>query len=231
VKDAILTGFQHERSDTTRIRHALPLELCAVLYARMALGAAFLSAVADRFGLWGKYGGWGNFANFEHPRQRFLLSLCQSRRDQMRKMDAGDENDKSRQPHASRVETDLESLNLGKCTTITKLRVGGSSAGPPGCTTQDGTLYEHFRHKPWKSMKEHFKNVSMREFYAVHLYGGGRKIGPKRELFLALADEAESLRFRRILNESTLRSARVGRSRGPQTARPHAATRRGRSSV
>ncbi len=23
-----------------------------------------LSAVADRFGLWGKYGGWGNFANF-----------------------------------------------------------------------------------------------------------------------------------------------------------------------
>ena len=24
----------------------------------------FLSAVADRFGLWGKYGGWGNFANF-----------------------------------------------------------------------------------------------------------------------------------------------------------------------
>jgi hypothetical protein len=73
VKDAILTGFQHERSDTTRIRHALPLELCAVLYARMALGAAFLSAVADRFGLWGKYGGWGNFANFEHPRQRSCL--------------------------------------------------------------------------------------------------------------------------------------------------------------
>lgn len=34
-------------------------------YARIALGAAFLSAVADRFGLWGKYGGWGNFATFE----------------------------------------------------------------------------------------------------------------------------------------------------------------------
>ncbi|MGB6688566.1 MAG: DoxX family protein [Terracidiphilus sp.] len=34
------------------------------VYARIALGAAFLSAVADRFGLWGKYGGWGNFANF-----------------------------------------------------------------------------------------------------------------------------------------------------------------------
>lgn len=34
------------------------------LYARIALGAAFLSAVADRFGLWGKYGGWGDFASF-----------------------------------------------------------------------------------------------------------------------------------------------------------------------
>src|SRR6202021_2543414 len=36
----------------------------ATLYARISLGAAFLSAVADRFGLWGKYGGWGNFAKF-----------------------------------------------------------------------------------------------------------------------------------------------------------------------
>ena len=39
-------------------------ERLGVLYARVALGAAFLSAVADRFGFWGKYGGWGNFANF-----------------------------------------------------------------------------------------------------------------------------------------------------------------------
>src|SRR3984893_5162519 len=42
----------------------LTLERMAILYARLALGVAFLSAVADRFGLWGKYGGWGNFANF-----------------------------------------------------------------------------------------------------------------------------------------------------------------------
>jgi uncharacterized membrane protein YphA (DoxX/SURF4 family) len=40
------------------------LERAGILYARIALGAAFLSAVADRFGLWGKYGGWGNFASF-----------------------------------------------------------------------------------------------------------------------------------------------------------------------
>lgn len=43
----------------------LTLERLGILYARIALGAAFLSAVADRFGLWGKSGGWGNFANFE----------------------------------------------------------------------------------------------------------------------------------------------------------------------
>ena len=40
------------------------VERFAILYLRIALGTAFLSAVADRFGLWGKYGGWGNFANF-----------------------------------------------------------------------------------------------------------------------------------------------------------------------
>src|SRR5580692_5667860 len=44
----------------------LTLEQMAILYARIALGAAFLSSVADRFGLWGKYAGWGNFANFTH---------------------------------------------------------------------------------------------------------------------------------------------------------------------
>src|SRR5512142_367029 len=38
------------------------------LFARLALGLSFLSAVADRFGLWGPYGAknvsWGNFARF-----------------------------------------------------------------------------------------------------------------------------------------------------------------------
>ena len=40
----------------------------ARLFARLALGASFLSAVADRFGLWGPYGAknvsWGTFAHF-----------------------------------------------------------------------------------------------------------------------------------------------------------------------
>lgn len=65
MRDAILTGFQQEGSDATKVRQALLLERGGVLYARIALGIAFLSAVADRFGFWGKYGVWGNFANFE----------------------------------------------------------------------------------------------------------------------------------------------------------------------
>lgn len=37
-----------------------------LLYARIALGAAFLSGIASRFGLWGKDVGYGNFENFIH---------------------------------------------------------------------------------------------------------------------------------------------------------------------
>lgn len=36
----------------------------AMIYARLALGAAFLSGIADRFGLYGKNVGYGNFENF-----------------------------------------------------------------------------------------------------------------------------------------------------------------------
>jgi putative oxidoreductase len=39
-------------------------ERWAIVYARMALGAAFLSGIASRFGLWGKDTGYGNFAGF-----------------------------------------------------------------------------------------------------------------------------------------------------------------------
>lgn len=60
-----LTGSKHMDSQTVRFRHILTAERLGIIYARVALGAAFLSAVADRFGLWGKHGGWGNFANFE----------------------------------------------------------------------------------------------------------------------------------------------------------------------
>jgi uncharacterized membrane protein YphA (DoxX/SURF4 family) len=40
----------------------------AVVFLRAALGFSFLSAVADRFGLWGEYGqphvAWGDFSHF-----------------------------------------------------------------------------------------------------------------------------------------------------------------------
>ena len=54
-------SLEHSADVNTR---SIALEKFAILYLRIALGCAFLSAVADRFGLWGKYGGWGNFANF-----------------------------------------------------------------------------------------------------------------------------------------------------------------------
>jgi len=40
------------------------VERWAMRYARIALGAAFLSGIADRFGLWGKATGYGDFAHF-----------------------------------------------------------------------------------------------------------------------------------------------------------------------
>lgn len=40
-------------------------ERMGILYARLALGAAFLSGIADRFGLyWGRNVGYGNFQGF-----------------------------------------------------------------------------------------------------------------------------------------------------------------------
>ena len=39
-------------------------ERWAARYARVALGAAFLSGIASRFGLWGRDAGYGDFAHF-----------------------------------------------------------------------------------------------------------------------------------------------------------------------
>lgn len=61
-----LNPFPAMPQDQASSLRTLTLERFGILYARLALGAAFLSAVADRFGLWGKYGGWGNFTNFMH---------------------------------------------------------------------------------------------------------------------------------------------------------------------
>ena len=53
------------RTETPLLRN---LRRLASLYLRLALGVAFLSAVADRFGVWGPPGGpgvaWGDFTHF-----------------------------------------------------------------------------------------------------------------------------------------------------------------------
>jgi uncharacterized membrane protein YphA (DoxX/SURF4 family) len=53
-------------SDTAQLR-ANQKDI-VLLFSRFALGASFLSAVADRFGVWGPYGAknvsWGTFAHF-----------------------------------------------------------------------------------------------------------------------------------------------------------------------
>ena len=50
---------------TAKRTHTLDWERLGFLYARIALGAAFLSGIADRFGLyWGRNVGYGNFDGF-----------------------------------------------------------------------------------------------------------------------------------------------------------------------
>src|SRR5919205_2247110 len=46
-----------------------------VLYARLALGSAFLSGIADRLGWWGKdvgYGGWAGFVRYTGEVNSFM---------------------------------------------------------------------------------------------------------------------------------------------------------------
>src|SRR4051812_28678896 len=55
------------RSDPVARRHEI-LRTASSVFLRLALGSSFLSAIADRFGLWGAFGqpnvAWGNFARF-----------------------------------------------------------------------------------------------------------------------------------------------------------------------
>src|SRR5690349_14738563 len=46
------------------VEGSMSADRLAIVYARVALGAAFLSGIASRFGWWGKGVGYGNFANF-----------------------------------------------------------------------------------------------------------------------------------------------------------------------
>jgi putative oxidoreductase len=59
-----LAGSETSQRGATATSGTLNWERLAVLYARIALGIAFLSGIASRFGLYGKKVGYGNFANF-----------------------------------------------------------------------------------------------------------------------------------------------------------------------
>ena len=58
-------GVEKSERGAAVTRRAANCERWGILYARFALGAAFLSGIADRFGLYtGRNVGYGNFAGF-----------------------------------------------------------------------------------------------------------------------------------------------------------------------
>src|SRR5512137_1275915 len=59
-----LAASQSVQKQSAGYWRAQSFERLGVLYARIALGAAFLSGIASRFGLYGKNVGYGNFSNF-----------------------------------------------------------------------------------------------------------------------------------------------------------------------
>ena len=61
---AQLGASETSRRRATPSSGTLSWERLGILYARIALGAAFLSGIASRFGLYGKNVGYGNFSNF-----------------------------------------------------------------------------------------------------------------------------------------------------------------------
>ncbi len=59
------TTLEPVASHSAEIRRTQIFERLGILYARIALGAAFLSGIADRFGLYrGRNVGYGNFDGF-----------------------------------------------------------------------------------------------------------------------------------------------------------------------
>ena len=64
MNQALSTASEALQTNEAKSARTASWERLGILYARIALGSAFLSPVADRFGLWGKYASWGNFANF-----------------------------------------------------------------------------------------------------------------------------------------------------------------------
>lgn len=60
-----LTASEIMPNQAARVRRTRNLERAGIIYARFAVGAAFLSGIADRFGLYrGRNVGYGNFDGF-----------------------------------------------------------------------------------------------------------------------------------------------------------------------
>jgi uncharacterized membrane protein YphA (DoxX/SURF4 family) len=64
MREAPLIASKAATNHEAKSARRQQFERFAVLYARVALGAAFLSGIASRFGLYGKNVGYGKFANF-----------------------------------------------------------------------------------------------------------------------------------------------------------------------
>src|SRR5215471_8720961 len=64
MSQSLPTASEALRTNYAKAARTASWERMTILYVRIALGSAFLSPVADRFGLWGKHASWGNFANF-----------------------------------------------------------------------------------------------------------------------------------------------------------------------
>ena len=64
MSQSLPTASEALQTNYAKAARTASWERMTILYVRIALGSAFLSPVADRFGLWGKHASWGNFANF-----------------------------------------------------------------------------------------------------------------------------------------------------------------------
>jgi putative oxidoreductase len=65
MDNAPLVATEPVRNHSAEHRRTQTLERAGILYARIALGAAFLSGIADRFGLYrGRNVGYGDFDGF-----------------------------------------------------------------------------------------------------------------------------------------------------------------------
>lgn len=67
MSDTLSAGLEAKSNNAAKNERHPDWEWWAILYLRLALGASFLSGIADRFGLYrGRNVGYGNFAGFMH---------------------------------------------------------------------------------------------------------------------------------------------------------------------